>query len=48
MVSIHNEGKKVVDKEMKKKKRFTIADYWFHFGVLINLIVVLLLLWYAA
>lgn len=32
----------------RKKRQFTIVDYWFHFGVLINLIVVVLLLWYAA
>lgn len=31
----------------KRKKEFTFADYWFHFGVLINLLVVLLLIYYA-
>lgn len=40
--------KEVMDKDKKEKRQFTIADYWFHFGVLINLIVVLLLLWYSA
>ena len=35
------------DSEKNEEKRFTFADYWFHFGVLINLIVVLLLLWYS-
>lgn len=35
------------DTENKEKKQFTFADYWFHFGVLINLIVVVLLLWYS-
>ena len=35
------------DENKKREKEFTFADYWFHFGVLINLIVVLLLLYYA-
>jgi len=36
--------------EIEKKetqKRFTILDYWFHFGVFINIIIVLILLWYG-
>lgn len=41
-------GEKVTDKDKKEKRGFTIADYWIHFGVLINLVVVLLLLFYTA
>ena len=37
------------DKETGKgKRRFTVLDILFHIGVAINLVVILLLLWYAA
>lgn len=29
------------------RKRFTLIDYWFHFGVFVNLVVVGLLLWFG-
>ena len=32
----------------KDKRRFTVLDILFHIGVAINLVVVILLLWYAA
>ncbi len=35
------------NKEKGKDRRFTWLDVWFHFGMGINLVIILLLIWYA-
>lgn len=35
------------DKDDKYRKGFSFMDYWFHFGVAINLVIVALLVWFS-
>ncbi len=41
-INMHENGR-----NDKGRKKFALLDYWFHFGVAINLVVVALLLWYS-